>query len=151
VLAWEKARLCHHNFLGPGHLLLGLIVEGEGIAAQARENLGGSLEAARDRVEGAIGPAGSTTRGSPPFTPQAKKAFELARPEALPLGHSCVGTEHIPLGLAREGEGVPAEVLAILGTDLSRLCAEVIKLSVANPGGKAKKARAEFPGERTSR
>jgi len=128
VLAQEDARLLNHNFIGTEHILLGLIHEGEGVAAKALESLGISLEAVREKVEETIGPAGSATTGSPPFTPRAKKVLELSLREALQLGHNYIGTEHMLLGLVREGEGVAAQVLVNLGADLSRVRQQVIQL-----------------------
>src|ERR1700747_1407349 len=128
VLAQEEARLLNHNFIGTEHILLGLIHEGEGVAAKALESLGVSLEAVREKVEETIGPAGSSTTGSPPFTPRAKKVLELSLREALQLGHNYIGTEHMLLGLVREGEGVAAQVLVSLGADLSRVRQQVIIL-----------------------
>jgi ATP-dependent Clp protease ATP-binding subunit ClpC len=128
VLAQEEARLLNHNFIGTEHILLGLIHEGEGVAAKALESLGISLEAVREKVEETIGPAGSSTAGSPPFTPRAKKVLELSLREALQLGHNYIGTEHMLLGLVREGEGVAAQVLVNLGADLSRVRQQVIQL-----------------------
>jgi ATP-dependent Clp protease ATP-binding subunit ClpC len=111
VLAQEEARLLNHSFIGTEHILLGLIHEGEGVAAKALESLGISLEAVREKVEETIGPAGTAPTGSPPFTPRAKKVLELSLREALQLGHNYIGTEHMLLGLVREGEGVAAQVL----------------------------------------
>ena len=128
MLAQEEARLLNHNFIGTEHILLGLIHEGEGVAAKALESLGISLEAVREKVEETIGPAGSSTTGSPPFTPRAKKVLELSLREALQLGHNYIGTEHMLLGLVREGEGVAAQVLVSLGADLSRVRQQVIQL-----------------------
>src|SRR5437763_11231611 len=128
VLAQEEARLLNHNFIGTEHILLGLIHEGEGVAAKALESLGISLEAVREKVEETIGPAGSSPTGSPPFTPRAKKVLELSLREALQLGHNYIGTEHMLLGLVREGEGVAAQVLVNLGADLSRVRQQVIQL-----------------------
>ncbi len=128
VLAQEEARLLNHNFIGTEHILLGLIHEGEGVAAKALESLGISLEAVREKVEETIGPAGSSPSGSPPFTPRAKKVLELSLREALQLGHNSIGTEHMLLGLVREGEGVAAQVLVNLGADLSRVRQQVIQL-----------------------
>ncbi|MBA2752792.1 MAG: AAA family ATPase, partial [Actinobacteria bacterium] len=128
VLAQEEARLLNHNFIGTEHILLGLIHEGEGVAAKALESLGISLEAVREKVEETIGPAASSTTGSPPFTPRAKKVLELSLREALQLGHNYIGTEHMLLGLVREGEGVAAQVLVTLGADLSRVRQQVIQL-----------------------
>jgi len=138
VLAQEEARLLNHNFIGTEHILLGLIHEGEGVAAKALESLGISLEAVREKVEETIGPAGSSTTGSPPFTPRAKKVLELSLREALQLGHNYIGTEHMLLGLVREGEGVAVQVLVSLGADLSRVRQQVIQLlsGYQSPGGK---------------
>ena len=105
VLAQEEARLLNHNFIGTEHILLGLIHEGEGVAAKALESLGISLEAVREKVEETIGPAGSSTTGSPPFTPRAKKVLELSLREALQLGHNYIGTEHMLLGPRPRGRG----------------------------------------------
>ena len=128
VLAQEEARLLNHSFIGTEHILLGLIHEGEGLAAKALESLGISLEAVREKVEETIGPAGSAPTGSPPFTPRAKKVLELSLREALQLGHNYIGTEHMLLGLVREGEGVAAQVLVSLGADLPRVRQQVIQL-----------------------
>jgi ATP-dependent Clp protease ATP-binding subunit ClpC len=136
VLAQEEARLLNHNFIGTEHILLGLIHEGEGVAAKALESLGISLEAVREKVEETIGPAGSSTTGSPPFTPRAKKVLELSLREALQLGHNYIGTEHMLLGLVREGEGVAAQVLVNLGADLSRVRQQVIQLLSGYAAGK---------------
>ncbi len=128
VLAQEEAKLLNHNFIGTEHILLGLIHEGEGVAAKALESLGISLEAVREKVEETIGPPSGTTAGSPPFTPRAKRVLELSLREALQLGHNYIGTEHMLLGLVREGEGVAAGVLTSLGADLSRVRQQVIQI-----------------------
>ncbi len=128
MLAQEEARLLNHNYIGTEHILLGLIHEGEGVAAKALESLGISLEAVRGQVEEIIGHGGSSPSGHIPFTPRAKKVLELSLREALQLGHNYIGTEHILLGLIREGEGVAAQVLAKLGADLSRVRQQVIQL-----------------------
>ena len=128
VLAQEEARLLHHNYIGTEHILLGLIHEGEGVAAKSLESLGISLEAVRNQVEEIIGQGGSSPSGHIPFTPRAKKVLELSLREALQLGHNYIGTEHILLGLIREGEGVAAQVLVKLGADLSRVRQQVIQL-----------------------
>jgi hypothetical protein len=136
VLAQEEARLLNHNFIGTEHILLGLIHEGDGVAARALGSLGISLEAVRVEVEETVGPAGSSRTGSPPFTPRAKKVLELSLREALQLGHQYIGTEHILLGLVREGEGVAVQVLVGLGADLSRVRQQVLLLlSGLPPGG----------------
>jgi ATP-dependent Clp protease ATP-binding subunit ClpC len=127
VLAQEEARLLNHSFIGTEHILLGLIHEGEGLAAKALESLNISLEAVREEVEKTIGQAGSAPTGSPPFTPRAKKVLELSLREALQLGHNYIGTEHMLLGLVREGEGVAAQVLISLGADLSKVRQQVIQ------------------------
>ncbi|MEP1122971.1 MAG: ATP-dependent Clp protease ATP-binding subunit [Ilumatobacter sp.] len=128
VLAQEEARLLNHSYIGTEHILLGLIHEGEGVAAKALESLGISLEAVRSQVEEIIGTGGSSPSGHIPFTPRAKKVLELSLREALQLGHNYIGTEHILLGLIREGEGVAAQVLVKLGADLSRVRQQVIQL-----------------------
>jgi ATP-dependent Clp protease ATP-binding subunit ClpC len=137
VLAQEEARLLNHSFIGTEHILLGLIHEGEGIAAKALESLGISLEAVREKVEETIGPASTPPSGSPPFTPRAKKVLELSLREALQLGHNYIGTEHMLLGLVREGEGVAAQVLVSLGADLGRVRAQVIQLLSGYQGKEA--------------
>jgi hypothetical protein len=137
VLAQEEARLLNHNFIGTEHILLGLIHEGEGVAAKALESLGISLEAVRSKVDETVGSARSSTTGSPPFTPRAKKVLELSLREALQLGHNYIGTEHLLLGLVREGEGVAVQVLVSLGADLPRVRQQVIQLlsGYQAPGG----------------
>lgn len=128
VLAQEEARMLNHNYIGTEHILLGLIHEGEGVAAKALESLGISLEAVRSQVEEIIGQGQQAPSGHIPFTPRAKKVLELSLREALQLGHNYIGTEHILLGLIREGEGVAAQVLMKLGADLSRVRQQVIQL-----------------------
>src|SRR5213079_1107432 len=128
VLAQEEARMLNHNYIGTEHILLGLIHEGEGVAAKALESLGISLEAVRAQVEEIIGHGGQAPSGHIPFTPRAKKVLELSLREALQLGHNYIGTEHILLGLIREGEGVAAQVLVKLGADLNRVRQQVIQL-----------------------
>jgi hypothetical protein len=133
VLAQEEARLLDHDYIGTEHILLGLIREREGVAAQALESLGISLEAVRAEVEQVIG-RGQTTPGPQiPFTPRSKKVLELSLREARSLGHDYIGTEHILLGLIREGEGVAAQVLVELGADLSRVRQQVIELLSGEP------------------
>ena len=152
VLAQEEARLLNHNYIGTEHILLGLIHEGEGVAAKALESLGISLEAVRSQVEEIIGQGGSSPSGHIPFTPRAKKVLELSLREALQLGHNYIGTEHILLGLIREGEGVAAQVLVKLGADLSRVRQQVIQLlsGYSGPGGQEKAgATAGGSGEQT--
>jgi hypothetical protein len=126
VLAQQEARLLNHSFIGTEHLLLGFISEDDGVAARALESLDISLAAARSKVQETIGVAATAPLESPPFTPRAKKVLELALREALQLGHSYIGTEHILLGLVREGEGVAAQVLISLGADLGRVRQQVI-------------------------
>ncbi|MCT1921353.1 ATP-dependent Clp protease ATP-binding subunit [Brevibacterium luteolum] len=128
VLAQEEAKILKHNYIGTEHILLGLIHEGEGIAAKALEGMGISLEQVRDQVTEIIGQGQQAPSGHIPFTPRAKKVLELSLREALQLGHTYIGTEHILLGLIREGEGVAAQVLVKLGADLARVRQEVIKL-----------------------
>ncbi len=128
VLAQEEARMLNHNYIGTEHILLGLIHEGEGVAAKGLESLGISLEAVRAQVEEIIGQGQQAPSGHIPFTPRAKKVLELSLREALQLGHNYIGTEHILLGLIREGEGVAAQVLVKLGADLTRVRQQVIQL-----------------------
>ena len=128
VLAQEEARLLNHNYIGTEHILLGLIHEGEGVAAKALESLDISLEAVRDQVQQIIGQGQQAPTGHIPFTPRAKKVLEYSLREALQLGHSYIGTEHILLGLIREGEGVAAQVLVKLGAELNKVRQQVIQL-----------------------
>ena len=128
VLAQEEARALNHNYIGTEHILLGLIREGEGVAAKALESMGISREAVRSEVEDIIGKGSQPPSGYIPFTPRAKKVLELSLREALQLGHKYIGTEHILLGLIREGEGVAAQVLVKLGADLPRVRQQVIQL-----------------------
>ncbi|SDT25497.1 ATP-dependent Clp protease ATP-binding subunit ClpC [Actinoplanes derwentensis] len=144
VLAQEEARMLNHNYIGTEHILLGLIHEGEGVAAKALESLEISLEAVRRQVEEIIGQGQETPAGHIPFTPRAKRVLELALREALQLGHDYIGTEHILLGLIREGEGVAARVLVKLGADRDRVRQQVIQLisgfaaeATEQTGGKA--------------
>src|SRR5438045_3390092 len=128
VLAQEEARMLNHNYIGTEHILLGLTHEGEGVAAKALESLGISLDAVRQQVEEIIGQGQQAPSGHIPFTPRAKKVLELSLREALQLGHNYIGTEHILLGLIREGEGVAAQVLVKLGADLNRVRLQVNQL-----------------------
>jgi ATP-dependent Clp protease ATP-binding subunit ClpC len=128
VLAQEEARLLNHNYIGTEHILLGLIHEGEGVAARALESLGISLESVRSQVVEIIGQGAQAPSGHIPFTPRAKKVLELSLREALQLGHNYIGTEHILLGLIREGEGVAAQVLQKLGAELHKVRQTVIQL-----------------------
>jgi ATP-dependent Clp protease ATP-binding subunit ClpC len=128
VLAQEEARMLDHNYIGTEHILLGLIHEGEGVAAKALESLGISLEAVRQQVEEIIGRGQQPLSGHIPFTPRAKNVLELSLREALELSHNYIGTEHILLGLIREGDGVAARVLVRLGADLNRVRQQVIHL-----------------------
>src|ERR1700756_3029843 len=128
VLAQEEARMLNHNYIGTEHILLGLIHEGEGVAAKALESLGISLDAVRQEVLEIIGQGQQAPSGHIPFTPRAKKVLELSLREALQLGHEYIGTEHILLGLIREGDGVAAQVLVKLGADLNRVRQQVIQL-----------------------
>jgi len=146
VLAQEEARMLNHNYIGTEHILLGLIHEGEGVAAKALEALGISLEAVRSQVEEIIGQGQQAPSGHIPFTPRAKKVLELSLREALQLGHNYIGTEHILLGLIREGEGVAAQVLVKLGADLSRVRNQVIQLLSGYQGKEAATSGAPAEG-----
>jgi ATP-dependent Clp protease ATP-binding subunit ClpA len=141
VLAQEEARLLNHNYVGTEHLLLGLIHEGQGVAAKALELLGIRLAAVRVQVEEIIGQGQMAPTGHIPFTPRAKKVLELSLREAKQLGHNYIGTEHILLGLLREGEGVAAHVLVKLGADLSRARGQVIGLLSGDAGTEEAAAR----------
>jgi ATP-dependent Clp protease ATP-binding subunit ClpC len=147
VLAQEEARMLNHNYIGTEHILLGLIHEGEGVAAKALESLNISLEAVRQQVEEIIGQGQAAPTGHIPFTPRAKKVLELSLREALQLGHNYIGTEHILLGLIREGEGVAAQVLQKLGADLNRVRQTVIQLLSGYTGGKGEGVPGGTPGE----
>ena len=120
--------MLNHNYIGTEHILLGLVHEGEGLAAQALVSLSISLEAVREQVEQIVGQGGAIPTGHIPFTPRAKKVMELSLREALQLGHKHIGTEHLLLGLVREGEGVAAQVLQVLGADLDRVRRTVVEL-----------------------
>jgi len=144
VLAQEEARLLNHNYIGTEHILLGLIHEGEGVAARALESMGISLESVRSQVVEIIGQGSQAPSGHIPFTPRAKKVLELSLREALQLGHNYIGTEHILLGLIREGEGVAAQVLQQLGADLHKVRQTVIQLLSGVQGEDA--APAGHPG-----
>src|SRR5262245_48061411 len=136
VLAQEEARMLNHNYIGTEHILLGLIHEGEGVAAKALDSLSINLDAVRQQVEEIIGQGQAAPTGHIPFTPRAKKVRELSLREALQLGHNYIGTEHILLGLIREGEGVAAQVLQKLGADLNRVRQTVIQLLSGYTAGK---------------
>src|SRR5918992_904494 len=146
VLAQEEARMLNHNYIGTEHILLGLIHEGEGVAAKALESLNISLEAVRQQVEEIIGQGQAAPTGHIPFTPRTKKVLELSLREALQLGHNYIGTEHILLGLIREGEGVAAQVLQKLGADLNRVRQQVIQLLSGFQGKESTQAAAAQGG-----
>jgi ATP-dependent Clp protease ATP-binding subunit ClpC len=135
VFAQDEARGLNHNWIGTEHLLLAVIREGQGVGAKALESMQISLDAARQQVESIIGrgqePVGD---GHIAFTPRAKKVLELSLREALQLGHNYIGTEHILLGLIREGDGVAALVLVNLGSDLNRARQQVIQLLHGHEG-----------------
>jgi ATP-dependent Clp protease ATP-binding subunit ClpC len=143
VLAQDEARRLDHDYIGTEHLLLGLLHEGQGVAAQALDGLGVDLAEVRRRVEEIIGRGQHAPSGHIPFTPRAKKVLELSLREALDLGHDYIGTEHILLGIVREGQGVAAQVLAGMGAGEDEIRAKVSELlgpSAGRPG--------ERPGER---
>jgi ATP-dependent Clp protease ATP-binding subunit ClpA len=134
VLAQDEARVLNHDYIGTEHILLGLIQEGEGVAAKALTNMKISLEAVRSKVVEAVGHGQQAPSGHIPFTPRAKKTLELSLRESLQLGHDYIGTEHILLGLLREGEGVAAQVLVEMGADLSRVRHQVVLLLEGHQG-----------------
>ena len=134
VLAQEEARMLNHNYIGTEHLLLGLIREGDGLAARALESLGISLDAVRKQVAEIIGHGQQAPSGHIPFTPRAKKVLQLGRDAARDLGHGYIGTEHILLGMIREGSGVAALVLTRLGASLDRVREQVLRLGAERGG-----------------
>jgi ATP-dependent Clp protease ATP-binding subunit ClpC len=134
VLAQEEAKLLHHNYIGTEHILLGLVHEGEGIAAKALESLGISLDSVREEVVRQSEPSPGPTPNSPAFTVRAKKVLEYSLREALQLGHNYIGTEHMLLGLVREDQGTGAKVLLALGVDLSRVRSQVMQILSSNEG-----------------
>ena len=147
VLAQEEAKMLNHNYIGTEHILLGLIHEGEGVAAKSLESLDISLDAVREQVQEIIGQGQQQPTGHIPFTPRAKKVLELSLREALQLGHNYIGTEHILLGLIREGEGVAAQVLVKLGADLNRVRQQVIQLLSGYQGKEAVSVGAQESGD----
>jgi ATP-dependent Clp protease ATP-binding subunit ClpA len=151
VLAQEEARMLDHNYIGTEHILLGLIREGEGVAGRALESLGISLEAVRQQVEQIIGRGQQAPSGHIPFTPRAKKVLELALREAQQLGHNYIGTEHILLGLIREGSGVAAQVLVTLGADLNRARQQVVRLLHGYQGEDVTGEDLPLPGDALAR
>ena len=149
TFAQEEARLLNHSFIGTEHILLGVMREGDGMGAEALRRLGVSFEVVREKVVEMIGASGSAPNDSPPFTPRAKKVLELSLREALQLNHSYIGTEHILLGLAREGDGVAARVLADLGVDLLRVRQAVTDL-MTGPSETPSSGRVEGSEKSTS-
>ncbi len=152
VLAQEEARMLNHNYIGTEHFLLGLIHEGDGVAARTLESLGIRLEVVRQHVEEMIGQGQHAPSGHIPFTPRAKKALELSLRESQQLGHNYIGTEHILLGLIREGEGVAAQVLVKLGADLNRVREQVLQLlgdseSESERAGEMEAGLVRLPGD----
>ena len=151
VLAQDEAKLLNHNYIGTEHLLLGLIHEGEGVAAKALEQLGITLQAAREQVVEIMGQGQQVPTGHIPFSPRAKRVLELSLREALQMNHNYIGTEHILLGLVREGEGVASQVMLKLGVDLNRVRSTVIQLLAGYQGKEASMAGAPEAGpEKTS-
>jgi ATP-dependent Clp protease ATP-binding subunit ClpC len=144
VLSQDEARRLNHHYIGTEHILLGLLHEADGTAAQALESLDVSLDAVRQQVEQIVGRGKLAPSGHIPFTPRAKKVLELSLRESLQLGDDGIGTEHLLLGLLREGDGVAAQVLVGLGCDLNRVRLQVIRLA---HGGEAKVARPTGAGE----
>ncbi len=151
VLAQEEARRLNHDYIGTEHILLGLIREGEGVAARALESLGISLEVVRQQVEEIIGRGQHGAPGHIPFTPRAKKVLELSLREANAPGHDYIGTEHILLGLIREGSGVAAQVLVKLGADLNRVRQQVVQLLYGHQGKDVTGKGLPLPGDPLTR
>jgi GNAT superfamily N-acetyltransferase len=150
VLAQEEARTLNHGYIGTEHLLLGLLCESDGVGARALESLGISLDAVRQQVEEIIGQGQHAPSGHIPFTPRAKKVLQLSLREAEQLGHDYIGTEHLLLGLLREGHGVAAQVLVKLGADRNRVRQQVIQLISSQPpqSGEAMKVRPREAADR---
>src|SRR5919199_6212069 len=146
VVAQDEARHFNRNYIGTEHLLLGLLREDEGVAARALSSLNVTLDDVREQVESIVGYGEEGTGGQAPFTPRAKKGLELSLREALQLGHNYIGTEHILLGLIREGEGVAAQVLVKLGADLNRVRQQVIQL-LSGYAGKEGATAGAGPGQ----
>jgi len=146
VMAQEEARALNHNYIGTEHILLGLMNEGQGIAARALEALGVSPDATRQQVKEIIGHGEGTVPGHIPFTPRAKKVLELSLSEARQLGHAYIGTEHILLGLIREGDGVAAQILVEGGVRLDPARTQVIRLLHDSSGGQELAAADELVG-----
>jgi ClpA/ClpB-like protein len=151
VLAQEEARMLNHSYIGTEHILLGLIREDQGVAGRALESLGISLDAVRQQVEQIIGRGQQAPPGHIPFTPRAKKVLELALREAQQLGHSYIGTEHILLGLIREGDGVAAQVLVELGAELNRVRQQVVRLLHGHQGEDVTGEDAPLPDDAVTR
>ena len=151
ALAQEEARMLNHNYIGTEHILLGLVREGEGVAARALESLGISLEAVRQQVKEIIGRGQQASSGHIPFTPRAKKVLELSLREAQLLGHNYIGTEHILLGLIREGDGVAAQVLVRMGADLNRARPQVVQLLFGRAGEDVIGAGSPLPDDALTR
>ncbi|HEV3230204.1 MAG TPA: Clp protease N-terminal domain-containing protein [Solirubrobacteraceae bacterium] len=141
VLAQQESRTLKHNYIGTEHLLLGLLREENGLAAQALTSLDITIDAVRDQVARIVGLGNDVASGQIPFTPRSKKVLELSLQEALSLGHNFIGTEHILLGLLRENEGVAARVLVDFGADAERVRNEVIRLISAGGGSEAERGR----------
>jgi ATP-dependent Clp protease ATP-binding subunit ClpC len=149
VIAQDEARQLHHGYIGTEHILLGLVRQADGVAAEILTSFGVTVDAVRNEVEAMLGeshdPAVQAESASPPFTPRAKKVLELSLREALQLGHNYIGTEHILLGIIREEEGVAAQVLTGLGVDLATARQRVIAFIsgqqhegyAGNPSGRA--------------
>lgn len=135
VLGQEEARTLRHDYMGTEHLLLGLLAEGGGVAAQALQQDGITLDAVRAEIEEIVGRGEAMLQGHIPFTPRAKKVLELALREALHLGHDFLGTEHVLLGLIRESEGLATQVLVKLGANLNQLRDNVLALLEKSPSG----------------
>jgi ATP-dependent Clp protease ATP-binding subunit ClpA len=154
VLAQEEARMLNHHYVGTEHILLGLVHEGEGVAAKALDSLGIGLETVREKVEETIGRGEKPPSGHIPFTPRTKKVLELSLRESLQLGHNYIGTEHILLGMISEGEGVAAQVLVGLGADLDRVRQQVTQIlhahlsrtEASGPGKRQRKVAIRPPG-----
>jgi ATP-dependent Clp protease ATP-binding subunit ClpA len=151
VLGQEEARALRHNYIGTEHILLGLLREEEGLAAQVLESLHVTLEEVREQVDRIIGPGDEAVAGQIPFTPRAKRVLELALREALELGHNHIGTEHILLGLVRENEGVAARILLEFDVDAEQVRNAIVRLLDAERSRGMRPRRSPVPSLRRGR
>lgn len=145
ILAKEEARTLNHNYIGSEHILLGLLREEEGLAARVLEAMGLQVEKVRDRVIERVGmPDSSRSESQLPFTPRARKILELALREALSLGHNYIGTEHVLLGLSREGDGIAMKILAEMDITDEKIRNDVVRM-LSGPGSSSRRTQIDIP------